>query len=158
LEFHDLKSKDKPFITDKYLANKMEEYYPFGISRHGHQYLLKGNNPNSSKIEIIFELIRICKFPELPSRFVSMFAWGSVLEAVAFKNKYRSKHPHAKVFRVDVDERFIFKGDMNLLRASSSNIEMVSLAEKYWSGGRSANPQIEVLIPLPQTVVPLFYS
>ena len=101
-------------------------------------------------IEAIFEQVRKADFPHLPSRMTSMFGWQSLDEAVAFAN---TNHAGGfNVFEVEVEDESYFIGDMNLLYIGGQVINTFLLAHKYWSGQRSANPKLEVLIPLPVTI------
>ncbi|MRT38762.1 DUF2441 domain-containing protein [Acinetobacter sp. RIT698] len=148
-------------LTIEELVSGINQLYPDGISKHGASYLLNdpilcnqtGDSqllPVSPMIEAIFEQVRRADFPHLPSRMTSMFGWQSLAEAVEFAN---TNHAGGfNLFEVEVEDQSYFIGDMNLLFIGGQVINTYLLAQKYWSGQRSANPKLEVLIPLPVTI------
>lgn len=146
-------------ISNDQLLESFRRYYPSGISLHGESYLFgfpsfaehSGNKEFvhvSPMIEAIFEQVRRADFPTLPSRFVSMFAWQDLENAYKFKSNYHNQD--ANIFEVESEEYFL--GDMSLLTIGGQVMNSFELAYKYWSGGRTDNPFIEVLLPLPVSI------
>ena len=144
------------FLTFSDLENSFKRNYPNGISKHGQTYLFgypsfvqqSGSRELvhiTPMIEAITEQVRRADFPNLPSRMVSMFACQNKNDAQQFKNNYHIDH--ANIFEVESDEYFM--GDMSLLTIGGQVMNTFELAYKYWSGERSDNPFIEVLLPLP---------
>ena len=154
----------KNLLNRESIVSRGNELFPEGISRHGEQYLLLKklivNNPNglpsdltptNPMIEIIFELVRKSMFPHLPSRMQSIFCWQTLDDLKKFTNDLGfPDNRRLNVFEVETDNFFI--GDMKLLYLGGQGIHAMSLACMYWSGERTLNPHLEVLVPLPVQV------
>jgi len=135
------------------IKRKLSELYPQGISNHGIQYLCGrfpyqqdslGLHwiPDMTAIESIFELVRLWKFPENPSRFTSLYGCESIEAAESFKQNYRSGKGF--IFKVSADS--YFKADMSLLMTGASVIASYFFAEKYWRGESGEHPFWEILM------------
>lgn len=142
-------------IEKQKLVDRLNGLYPDGISYHGVQYLLNScliTKDNFGKpttytfsnpmMEAIFELVRSSEFSHLPSRMQSMFCWQNLNDLKRFHDD--SKH---KIFEIETDNYFV--GDMNLLLLGGQIIHAIEFARMYWSGERSKDPHLEVLVPLP---------
>lgn len=138
------------------LKMKLSELYPQGISNHGIQYLCgrfpyrqdsSGVHwlPDMTAIESTFELVRLWKFSDKPSRFTSFYGCETIEEAKSFNQKYRGNKGF--IFKVFSDS--YFKADMSLLMTGASVIANYSFAEKYWKGESGINPFWEILMPGP---------
>jgi hypothetical protein len=80
--------------------------------------------------EMIFELFRKSCHPDKPSRLQSLFCFESHQEAVKFKAIYGD--PESKIYQIEAEKGFT--ADMNCLSITESFLDLLSLAEKYWSG------------------------
>lgn len=150
-EIKDLMEKQK-------LVDRLNGLYPNGISHHGIQYVLNTNlivnDPygkpttytlSNPMMETIFELVRSSEFSHLPSRMQSMFCWQTLSDLKKFNNDSR-----LKIYEIETDDYFV--GDMKLLYLGGQIIHAMEFARMYWSGERSKDPLLEVLVPLPATI------
>jgi len=138
--------------TENDAKTKLNELYPNGLSKHGIQYLSekfdfpKSNGkdyvPNMPMIELTFELVRKIKFPDTPSRFISVFGCESYEMAKKFRTEYRNNQ--GKIYKV-LAEKWN-KLDMGFLYVGPSILGNQIMAEKYWSGKPSINPFWEILM------------
>lgn len=137
------------------LNQKLEEYFPNGVSRHGERYFVASIKQENIKdfinydIELIFELERRVRYPQMISRFEAFFA----VEKSEIKKMIRSlcKGPKVvKVFEVECEE--YIKLDMSLLNKQSSLMTIVN-ADMYWMGESSNNPLYEILLRPPIKVL-----
>ncbi|EFK35002.1 Uncharacterised protein [Chryseobacterium gleum] len=137
----------------------IDNLYPHGISRHGMQYLYGSIDhvydqyhhsyvSNYHAIEIIFELIRLLKFPSNPSRFTSTYAWETFEDAIRFK--LENCNGCGDIYKVSCEN--YFKADMNLLLLGSIPGAMI-FAEKYWKGESTKNPLWECLLYGPVNIL-----
>ncbi len=134
--------------------NTVKRLYPKGISNHGIRLLFieRSNTPEEligrlgPLIENVFELVRRADFPDKPSRMESIFGWTSLKEAENFRDEYNG----GRIFEISSERAFI--GDQKFLSLTGTVIGTYEQARKYWSGERSQNPSLEVLIPLPQVI------
>jgi len=83
----------------------------------------------------------------VPSRRECLF----VFEDLEVARKHWSKMADGKLYRVDVEPQdHIHRGDMALMDAmkalAESGTDWQSTAQHYWAGGRSDEPEIEVLV------------
>ena len=138
----------------------VETLYPMGLSGHGRTYLhnrhhfLYDDNKNSyvsymPMIETTFELVRLWKFPDRPSRFTSMFGSLTITDAEKFKSEYCGGV--GDIYKVSTDS--FFKADMKLLYTGASFSGNINLATKYWNGESSADPYFEILMNSPVTII-----
>ncbi len=119
------------------------------LSRHGERYVLGAAGYLEHAMENFWELFRATNHPEKLSRFAAVFVWEAYDDAHQFCTDYGpgdiwvvtgGSHPQAH------------RGDMNLLRAGNL-VDMTARAEQYWTGAASDNPQWELLLPGPVTVL-----
>jgi len=134
------------------------ELFPSGISRHGQFYLDKvflstgpnlSHTPNELILETTFDLVRQLKFPDIPSRFTSVFGCLTLEDALIIKSQ--TFQNQGVIYRVACENYFI--ADMNLLRQVATVIGLQLVAEKYWSGQSSNNPFLEVLMACPVIIL-----
>lgn len=117
---------------------------------------------NSQLIDFTFELIRQAKFPDMPSRFTSLFAVKKISDFALWPELVRGRSADFQIFEIDVPEstpRFdvsFLRGGVIFNSNKSNNYYMgfsptgsYDLACKYWSGEISDHPRFEYLIPLP---------
>lgn len=134
--------------------------YPLGISNHGAQYLYdrlyyvkdsygRDYVSNTPLIESTFELVRLWKHPNKPSRFSSFFGCLTIEDAITFKQKFCQGK--GDIYKVSSKE--YFKADMTLLYTAASIPGNYYLADKYWNGGASLNPFWEVLMSNPVNII-----
>lgn len=149
--------------SDIELQGFIARYYPFGISRHGSNYLLQNShrtvnfgNGNfktfvdvSCSIEATYEMARQIYAPEAPSRMCCMFATETAQEARAFGVDHGNGS--ANIYEVHPRAR-TFKADMNLLHFSVNMVETLALAEKYWTQQSTQSPSYEILVELPAEI------
>lgn len=113
-------------------------------------------------IEVVFELVRRAHFPDLPSRFTSLFAVNSLNEFSLWPELTNAERfPYQQVIEIDVpdgipcfDASFlqgglIFDQQKGQYYMGFLPVAAVDFAFRYWSGHRSDHPRIEYLIPLP---------
>lgn len=178
----------KPLELGEEVANSLfMKNFPYGISLHGKSYLPRGctvmgaagfidhqlalnasevqqklNNANQRIIELVVELVRQSRFPQMPSRLVSLFtvksidefkAWESLLGKINGNPIYEVEVPYeAREF----DARWLRGGygfgldntAMGLYLGVSIDV-MYDMAYRYWSGEVSDSPLMECLVPLP---------
>jgi hypothetical protein len=135
------------------------ELYPEGLSIHGKQYAIKSytvtNGGNDLKIqysraiELQLELVRRLRFPDKPSRFISMFGSETLEDAL----RYKSKHRYADSLIYEVNTDSYFRADMNWLSGCTSLIGGEVAASKYWQGLPTADPIWEILLQFPVNVI-----
>lgn len=139
-------------ITPPELQAHVDELFPDGVSSHGERYFLRGDSsaliadPN---IEILFEYVRRASYPARPSRFQSVFAFISVDEAKAFRDRYGESN--SLIWELEASESFT--ADMSLLTAGNSILVYSYFANKYWQGEPSATPFWEALLFPPVRVL-----
>lgn len=153
--------KPNTFFNNNELIKTIEDYFPNGISRHGENYLShkifywhddvtnKDFIPYIPSIELVFEIIRIAKYPTLPSRFQSMFAFEKLEDALNFKSLYSKED--CPIYIVEANK--YIKRDMNLLKIGFNISGGITLAEKYWSAQQSETPEWEILLELPVKII-----
>jgi hypothetical protein len=109
---------------------------------------LTAHDRSAIQREQVSEEVRETRFPELLSRFQSLFCFQTVEQATDYK--VRSGHPEWSVWRVRGDNPFV--GDMNLYNTAAAE-EFPELAGRYWSGEMTAWPIPEVLLKLPVSLI-----
>jgi hypothetical protein len=135
--------------------------YPNGLSQHGIQYMIEkvdfpqyeGNNfaPYMWTIEFIFEMVRQIHFPNLPSRFISIFGCIDLNSVLEFRNNYGRQESY--IYKVECKD--YFKADMNLLKLGPSLVGSILFAKKYWQGESTENPFWEYFLQFPVQVIEL---
>lgn len=140
-------------IAPPEIARLVREYCPGGVSRHGDLYLVttpQDTTVTDANTEMLFELVRRCKYPDKPSRYQSLFAVGNLETASTFIARYGA-HNH-RVFRID--PAVAFRADMRLLDARMSVAVKAHFAELYWQGLPHPDPEPfwEWLVPCPVVI------
>ncbi len=161
-----------------------EMLYPNGVNKMGHLYLspfdidMSGSGINGTlenhrifTIEYAFEMVRLLRFPELPSRFQSLFACQAEQDVCDWYNILKENHydmSRAVVKIIETDDCFVADAawrDKRLEINGSSEIgkhvkytvfspfAYHAWAYDYWSGKPTSNPKIEVLCRLPVSVI-----
>ena len=140
-------------MIDPSFMEHIARMYEQGISYHGYRYLV---HPIQNKFsfsewatEVYFEYVRYKEFPELPSRFQSIFGWKSLEQAIVFDRD-------SPIFEISNETGF-FIADMNLLKMSFNQHSNEETARKYWRGERQNDdlnyvPVWEYIINNPVTV------
>lgn len=157
----------KPILPDvrfrqEDLERLARDLFPEGLTRHGAEYLLRlpflvasdfgpGIGEKISVLyepflEMVLEIVRVAWFADKPSRFSSVFAWQTLDEAKAFRDKYNG----GDIYMVDADPGF--QADMKLVALGGTNIAALWLARQYWRGEASATPAWETLLRPPVVV------
>jgi hypothetical protein len=125
------------WITQRNLVNIILKFSTFGHSAFGEFHLLW---------ELLFEQIRLEKYPNLPSRRHSYFLFGSVDDC----QYYMQAHKIIGVIKqVElIETRSLVLADMRILDdlPSYATCKQAKVqADRYWSGQRSDHPVIEYL-------------
>lgn len=137
------------------------------LSNHGIKYLTKNffGSPSCGSYmwEIALEYIRALNFPNLPSRFQSIFACKTLQDTYYWKDLFQKQgFANLKIFEIDVSENNFFEGDSNWFNLKglsqviqTNKFENASLSSylffshKYWSGEITSDPKMELSIKLP---------
>ncbi|PSP79401.1 hypothetical protein BRC81_05310 [Halobacteriales archaeon QS_1_68_20] len=133
----------------------LRELYSEGVSSHGSHYFAQdlydadGAALWDVTAELVFELVRVARFPERPSRFQSVFGFRARRDLDRFAESYVD--PPYTVWRVTADRTFT--SDMKLV-----DVEDVPhgtrQAEYYWRGRTDVDkPLWETLLVPPVDVV-----
>ena len=156
LKRFDTAVKDLSALTN---YHEIEDYlslnYPEGLSRHGFKYLLEKNNhqdgpiDNDTAMEMLFEMVRMLKFPQKNSRFNSFFGFESLEGAQDFRKK--SGRPNDPIYKIECQH--YFRMDMNWLKLGASPLKGLMFAQNYWKGVASEDPHWECLIKFPIQIV-----
>lgn len=111
------------------------EIYPEGLSPHGRYYCtqdLYGEDPDDLwdfACEAIFEVVRLARFPDRPSRLQSAFGFETLDETEAFVESH-VEGPYT-IWEVVAEDAF--KGDMRLVDAEDF-ADGLYRADYYWRG------------------------
>ncbi|SAB24574.1 Uncharacterised protein [Enterobacter roggenkampii] len=150
------------------LADFLNQMYPEGLSKHGHNYLYNPalfdedhQRDSALLIGLILELVRRSDFPDKPSRYQSLFACQHISEVKQFREQLADEREEdeirtAPIYEVFTDEA-VHCGDMRLLSDDCPVLELYRRAYLYWSGEpapvregkEEEKPFWELLIPLP---------
>ena len=142
-----------------YLKTGIEKFFEGGISRHGQEYLqrpiLVSGNPitveSDTYLEVILELIRQKMYPDLPSRYQSFFAYGSIDQAKAWFNP---NLPYITTSIWEVESEKSCKFDIGWLKTGRNVAESFHYAINYWEGNTYTEaPEPEYLLKLPVKVI-----
>jgi hypothetical protein len=137
-------------------SENISEIYSEGLTRHGVNHL-KESQSGPTVAEWVLEFVRLIQFPEIPSRFQSVFAFETIESAERFLNESSATIPDdvdPVVWKVEAESKYGFKGDMNALPGEIPQFEIgVAYADRYWSGDPgSENPLWEVYLEPPVRV------
>ena len=153
------KVKSNSMYSEEDVLNETRDLYPNGLSMHGLQYLLEHrgylNYDNrawvhyETIIENNFELILQWLFPNMPSRFESIFGCLNIKDALKFKTEYRPSN--CNICKVEVNDFLV--ADMNYLGVGFVFGGTLNIAKKYWNGERTVDPFMEVVMKLPVKVL-----
>ena len=142
-----------------YPQTPMDRLFPAGITPHGRRYLQRdsivaGRAPDGegitrvvSAIETVWEWVRETRHPDAPSRFQSVFACDSVLDAKAMAQFFGGP---GDVWEVEVAVEGL-RADMALLDFRSI-AHSHQAADDYWSSLPSSHPRWERLLTPPVSV------
>lgn len=151
------------FQTDANRSNPATRLYGFDhVSRWGLFCYECLKNPfehnnleilNSLQIDLNAENIRQKFFPQLPSRFKSIFAVKD-LQDFNLWSRYLHLNEHSQIFEIEYDISKSVELDANFLRGGIGYFDIPSIEtiQNYWSGQMSDFPLPELLVPLPVTV------
>lgn len=133
----------------------LAELYPDGLSDHGRHYaeadLYDADEGALWDVsaELVFELVRLARYPDRPSRFQSVFGFRALRDVERFVETYVD--PPYAVWRVTADRSFA--GDMKLVDAENL-AHGVARADRYWRGRTTVDrPLWEALLVPPVEVV-----
>lgn len=97
------------------------------------------NNPeyhwNSYLIDVLYEYERLASFPDMPSRFQSIFASKTLAEAESWKELLRI--PNSKIYELEFSHENYTQVDSNFLKCQINRFDLSSIqnsAAMYWSG------------------------
>jgi hypothetical protein len=149
-------------------TNFINSLFENGVSCMGQTYLNFCNYSDSDlantfNIEFIFESVRRENFRDIPSRFTSIFATQTLEQLKVWYShmgydKTSIAQPSIKVietnnsFRFDASWRDIQILDNNQNRLFSP-FAYYYYAQQYWSGKIGSYPRMEMLCPLPVSVI-----
>lgn len=142
-----------PKNSNPELVDYCNKHFPEGLSQMGYKYS-SYINPNSVEYssytsEVILEIFRQKSFPNLPSRFQSVFCSSSIEEATFWYKQLKLKSANILVFESDN----FYKFDAAWRDIIAANLSMFSVemfANNYWNGKIfEKSPRIEYLLPLP---------
>lgn len=134
-----------------------------GISPHGITYYIGENfhvqnnaNQPAASIEYALELLRQQRYPEKPSRFLSIFGCETLDEAKHFRGQYAPHKLSSPIYEISSNEK-VHRGDMNLLDARCPIFEFDRRLNAYWSEEtyplrEAYEPFWEIIIPLPANI------
>lgn len=120
-------------INPSELQRHVDAMFPGGVSRHGDWYFLHSGslaNVASPAIELLFEYVRRAHFLDRPSRFTSYFGVESLPEAQTFNQRFAD----GKAAIWEVEATSWFRGNMDLLTSTQSNLVYSYFAHLYWQG------------------------
>lgn len=131
------------------------ELFPGGLTRHGRHYCAQDLYAEDDhglwdvSCELLFELVRVTRFPERPSRFQSVFGFEALRDLERFVDSYVD--PPYTVWRVAADRSFV--ADMKLVDVEDV-VHGARQADYYWRGRTYVErPLWEVLLVPPVEVV-----
>lgn len=142
----------------RFFADSM---FPEGISYAGHVFLKSvplTDNSNPEIKEIEFEYIRRIWFPEMPSRYQSLFASRTLTEA--FSWRYRlckgKSYPNTCIWEIEAPDHAMFDLDASWrdIVHRENGVRMYSVwrnyseAHAYWSRRKTEQTRMEVVLPL----------
>lgn len=105
------------------------------------------SEPNSTRYEWLFELVRLSEFKSCQSRFQSVFGWQNKPEIEDLK-PVQGQDP--QLVKLSCDD--YHKHDNSLLKFTSFSGGLEN-AKKYWKGYESPDPTWEILMEPPVEVV-----
>ena len=148
-------------VTQPDLQKHLEELFPDGLSLHGWTYMDWFTDFINSRgvayanymvtLELVLEYVRRSFFADCPSRLQSYFAYTSLSEVQAFRQKQGAGEANAPIYRLQADK--VIKVDQAWLRLGNQNIIGSFCAHQYWSGAASPNPEWEHALAQPILVV-----
>ncbi|MBZ0099833.1 MAG: DUF2441 domain-containing protein [Taibaiella sp.] len=138
------------FFTKEQYINTVNQLFPQGTTRHGQQYVLSSYQTTTdmkyisheNSIETSFELIRRLKFPNRTSRFEVVFGCLNLEDARQVRRE--TFGGVGSIYKVECEN--YFEADMNLLKTFNNFNALMIMADRYWSGYKSENPFMEVLM------------
>lgn len=85
------------------LQEYVNDWFPNGVSEHGESYLLRPAPATllDPIVELACELVRRADFPDLPSRFTSVFGCATLEDAQTFRSQFGP--PGAPIFEVETN-------------------------------------------------------
>lgn len=128
--------------------------------------VLDWDNMNTLNLEMHSETIRRRYFPLYPSRLSVFYCVRSLSDLIVW-NKYFPLSPESRICEIEYDgplnefDAFFLRGITLPVELVSPNLdqldENIKQTQKnlflYWSGARSEHPFLEVLVPLPVTIL-----
>ncbi|EBH5932283.1 hypothetical protein CQX38_03310 [Salmonella enterica] len=145
------------------LSEQAAMQFHAGISQHGINYFIDDNfhvhnngNQSASCIEYALELLRQQRYPEKPSRYLSVFGCETLDGAKHFRGKYHPQKLSLPIYEITSNKE-VHRGDMNLLDARCPAYEFERRLNAYWAGEsyniyESYEPFWEIIIPLPANI------
>lgn len=139
------------------VGSPLADLYPAGLSHHGQHYCEQDLYTEESEelwdfsCELVFEMTRIARFSDRPSRFQSVFGFETLRDAEYFVDEFADSP--CTIWRVTAERSF--SGDMRLVDAEDY-ADGVRRARHYWRGETFLDdPLWEVLLVPPVEVVEL---
>ena len=151
----ELLDPDLSIIRDD-MKHIITDIYPEGLSRWGNYlYPQRSNAQNAGMMvyETIYEYERRLNFPDLPSRFQSIFATKSIEDLKIWLPTFQARNIPFFIWKIDtldssvieLDSNYLAGGDVFGLQAFSPVLTSFA-ANKYWKGSMTDNPRKELLV------------
>ncbi|MBK8772684.1 MAG: hypothetical protein IPM06_19965 [Rhizobiales bacterium] len=147
------------FNTDR--SRFLASLLPDGITQHGIGYLVEPRpqpyQDTNGLLEVLAEWIRQARYPQLPSRLQSFFAWRTLSEARSFVQQSALGQPagttiDSTIWEVEADPP-IFESDMRRLQLGPCWLDAFIYLDSYWRQDYTATPIIEVLLKPPVRIL-----
>lgn len=151
----ELEPEPEPDLADGPEDSPVEALFPGGVTSHGRHYCTQDLYAEDDdglwdvSCELLFELVRVARFPERPSRFQSVFGFEAMRDVERFVDAY--VEPPYSVWRVSADRSFT--ADMKLVDAEDV-AHGARQADYYWRGRTYVDrPLWEALLVPPVEVI-----
>jgi len=147
------------FNTDR--AQFLASLLPDGVTQHGYGYLIDNRlepaKDTNGTIEVLAEWIRQARYPLLPSRLQSFFAWRTLADARSFVQQFALAAPagtrtDSTIVEVEADEP-VFESDMKRLSLGVCWLDAFVFLDAYWRQDYTPAPVVEVLLKPPVRVI-----
>lgn len=130
----------------------LEPLVPGILSEHGRAYVAEGNRGKDFGLELVFEMVRVEQFANLPSRLSSLFCAASPTDLDMFRDPNLPIRP--VLWEISAEPAFSF--DIGWV-GGRTIFDAYQNAVHYWSGdpyeGDSRFRGREYLVQYPATVV-----
>jgi hypothetical protein len=129
-----------------------EIWFPSGITRFGLDIILGKLEKPALEREHVLETFRRTHCPQLPSRYVALFACRSIDDMAVVRQQFYMpdfEGKRGRIWKIAATE--IFRADMNLFKEHCG--DMKTAAGRYWTQEATEEPLYEYLLEPPVTVL-----